>query len=106
MVHELKLLQSKALTTQQIQTEMDKFDFEVKDVTLSGNNNEIGVVRVVGALDKEEIAEVKDHFSKDFGVEPNVSTVSPTIGKELAEKCNQGCSDFINWNHFICFYPL
>ena len=81
----IEITSGKALTTQQIQTEMDKFDFEVKDVTLSGNNNEIGVIRVVGALDKEEIAEVKDHFSKDFGVEPNVSTVSPTIGKELAE---------------------
>ena len=37
------------------------------------------------SLNKEEIAEVKDHFKKDYGVEPNVSTVSPTIGKELAK---------------------
>ena len=57
----------------------------MKDITLSGNNNEIGVVRVVGALDKEDIAQVKDQFKKDLGVEPNVSTVSPTIGKELAK---------------------
>lgn len=75
----------KAITTEQIQKEMDKFNFEVKDVTLAGNNNEIGVVRIVDALDKEEIAQVKDHFKKDLGVEPNVSTVSPAIGKELAK---------------------
>ena len=75
----------KPITTEQIQKEMDKFNFDVKDVTLAGKNNEIGVVRIVGALDKEKIAQVKDHFKKDLGVEPNVSTVSPTIGKELAK---------------------
>ena len=76
---------NKPISTEQLQKEMDKFDFEVKDITLAGTNNEIGVVRVVGALDKEDIAEVKDHFKKDLGAEPNVSTVSPTIGKELAK---------------------
>ncbi|MEH6948073.1 protein translocase subunit SecDF [Bacillus sp. JJ634] len=75
----------KPLTTQQIETEMNKLDIEVKDINFAGTNNEIGVVRVIGVLDKEEIAELKDHFSKDFGVEPNVSTVSPTVGKELAK---------------------
>ncbi len=76
---------AKPITTEQIQKEMDNFDFEVKDITLAGTNNEVGVVRVVGALNKEDIAQVKDHFKKDLGVEPNVSTVSPTIGKELAK---------------------
>ena len=75
----------KPLTTQQIETEMNKLDIEVKDINFAGTNNEIGVVRVIGVLDKEEIAQLKDHFSKDFGVEPNVSTVSPTVGKELAK---------------------
>lgn len=28
---------------------------------------------------------MKDHFKKDYGAEPNVSTVSPTVGKELAK---------------------
>lgn len=81
----IEITSDKPITTEQIQKEMDQFNFEVKDVTLAGTHNEIGVVRVVGALDKEEIAKVKDHFKKDLGVEPNVSTVSPTIGKELAK---------------------
>ncbi|AZV44540.1 protein translocase subunit SecDF [Peribacillus asahii] len=75
----------KPLTAEQIKTEMSKLDIEVKDINFAGTNQEIGVVRVIGVLDKEEIAELKDHFSKDFGVEPNVSTVSPTVGKELAK---------------------
>ncbi len=37
------------------------------------------------SLISEEIAELKDHFKKDYGAEPNVSTVSPTVGKELAK---------------------
>lgn len=81
----IEVASDKPLTIEQVEKEMQKFDFEVKDVNLAGQNNEIGVVRVIGALDKEQIAELKDHFSKDFGVEPNISTVSPTIGKELAE---------------------
>ena len=81
----IEISSDKPLTTEQIQTEMNKFDFEVKDVNLAGKNNEIGVVRIIGALDKDEIAQVKDHFKKDLGAEPNVSTVSPTIGKELAK---------------------
>lgn len=73
-----------SLTTEQIQKEMNKFNFEVKDVTLAGTNNNIGVVRIIGDLGKDDIAKVKDQFKKDFGADPNVSTVSPTIGKELA----------------------
>ena len=61
---------------------------------------------LVGVLDKEEIAEVKDHFSKDFGVEPNVSTVSPTVGKEFAKNAIMAVSDCINRNHFVCFHPI
>ncbi|MTE25185.1 protein translocase subunit SecDF, partial [Microbacterium sp. ZXX196] len=34
---------------------------------------------------KKEIANLKDHFKDKYGSEPNVSTVSPTVGKELAK---------------------
>ncbi|CAM5576908.1 preprotein translocase subunit SecD [Bacillus safensis FO-36b] [Bacillus safensis subsp. safensis] len=37
-----------------------------------------------GCRNKEKIAEVKDYFKDKYGTEPNVSTVSPTVGKELA----------------------
>lgn len=75
----------KPLTKEQIQKEMDTLNIEVKDINFSGNNNEIGVIRIIGDLDKEEIADLKDHFQEGYGAEPNVSTVSPTVGKELAK---------------------
>ncbi|MDP1417402.1 protein translocase subunit SecDF [Peribacillus simplex] len=73
------------LTTEQVKTEMGKagIDIDIKDVRPAGKENT--VVRTVGVLDKQEIAELKDHFKKDYGAEPNVSTVSPTVGKELAK---------------------
>lgn len=81
----IEIASKEALTTEQIKTEIDKFDIETKDIRLAGTNNENAVVRTVGVLDKQEIAELKDHFKKDYGSEPNISTVSPTVGKELAK---------------------
>lgn len=81
----IEIASKEALTTEQIKTEMDKFDIEAKDIRLAGTDDKNAVVRTVGVLDKQEIAELKDHFKKDYGAEPNVSTVSPTVGKELAK---------------------
>ncbi|MBM7691889.1 SecD/SecF fusion protein [Peribacillus deserti] len=75
----------KALTTSEIQEEFKSLDFEADDVVLSGNNNTIAVARLQGVLSKEEISKVKDHFDDKYGSEPSISTVSPTIGKELAK---------------------
>ena len=41
-------------------------------------------VRTLGVLSKDEIAKTKTFFHDKYGTDPNVSTVSPTIGKEIA----------------------
>ncbi|MEP9406860.1 protein translocase subunit SecDF [Peribacillus frigoritolerans] len=81
----IEIASKDVLTTQQVKTEMGKagIDIDIKDVRPAGKGNT--VVRTVGVLDKQEIAELKDHFKKEHGAEPNVSTVSPTVGKELAK---------------------
>ncbi|MFA1711733.1 protein translocase subunit SecDF [Peribacillus frigoritolerans] len=84
----IEIASKDVLTTQQVKTEMEKVGIDeddIKDVRLAGQDNKNAVVRTVGVLDKQEIAELKDHFKKDHGAEPNVSTVSPTVGKELAK---------------------
>ncbi|WP_454870921.1 protein translocase subunit SecDF [Priestia megaterium] len=73
------------VTQAEIQREMKSLDIETDDVVITGKNNDTGVVRVVGVLNKKEIANLKDHFKDKYGSEPNVSTVSPTVGKELAK---------------------
>ncbi|MDZ5470850.1 protein translocase subunit SecDF (plasmid) [Bacillus sp. 31A1R] len=81
----IELLSEKALTTQEVKDELTKVNLETNDIVISGENKEIGVARIKDVMTKEEIATLKQHFKDEFGAEPNVSTVSPTVGKELAE---------------------
>ena len=81
----LEITSDKPLTTEQIAKEVEQFGMENDDIVLSGDNNEIAVVRSVGELSQAEVLEVKEYFSSKYGTEPNVSTVSSTVGKELAK---------------------
>ncbi|CAH2716230.1 Protein translocase subunit SecDF [Neobacillus rhizosphaerae] len=73
------------LTTEQVKSAFIKLDLKPDDVVISGDKKEKGAVRMVGVLSKNEIADLKAELKKEFGFEPNVSTVSPTVGKELAK---------------------
>lgn len=73
-----------ALTKEEMKSELATLNIETDDIVISGNNQEIGVARFKDVLNKEEIANLKAHFHQKFGFDPTVSTVSPTVGKELA----------------------
>jgi len=75
----------KTLTTEEVKSELTEIGFPTDDIVLAGTNNEIGVARYKGVFNKTEIAKLKTHFSDKYGSEPNVSTVSSTVGKELAK---------------------
>ncbi|RSK27989.1 protein translocase subunit SecDF [Bacillus sp. HMF5848] len=81
----IEILANDTVTAEEIKQEFNALNIETKDIFLSGTNNEIGVARLLGVLDQGEIAKVKDHFATLYGAEPNISTVSPTVGKELAK---------------------
>ncbi|MCQ6278225.1 protein translocase subunit SecDF [Bacillus sp. EB600] len=81
----VEVLSNTPLTTQQIQGTFNKLHLKTEDIVISGNKKNIGAARLKGVLTKNEIANLKSTFSKEYGSEPNVSTVSPTIGKELAK---------------------
>ncbi|MCP8967288.1 protein translocase subunit SecDF [Ectobacillus ponti] len=57
---------------------------EIKDIVHTGSDNKGAAIRTIGVLSKDEIATLKSAVKQKYGAEPNVSTVSPTIGKELA----------------------
>ncbi|MBW7651393.1 protein translocase subunit SecDF [Anoxybacillus sp. ST4] len=78
------LMSETSLTTEEVKQELNKLRLEPKDIVLSGNKNEMAIVRFLGVLDQKEISQLKSHFKEKYGIEPNVSTVSPTVGKELA----------------------
>lgn len=80
----IEVLSNESLTANEIESEFEKLGLEPDEVILSGEENEIGVARFVGVFDQKTIANVKEHFQNQYDLEPNVSTVSPTVGKELA----------------------
>ncbi|MBP2240550.1 SecD/SecF fusion protein [Cytobacillus eiseniae] len=81
----IELLAKDSLTKEEVKTELADFGIETEDIVISGDDKNIGVARTKDVLSKDEVAELKAHFNKEFGSEPNVSTVSPTVGKELAK---------------------
>jgi SecD/SecF fusion protein len=81
----IEVLADKALTKEEVQTALEESNINTDDIVISGNQSEIGVARYKGVLTKDEIAALKSDIKGKFGAEPNVSTVSPTVGKELAK---------------------
>ncbi|WP_062104581.1 protein translocase subunit SecDF [Bacillus niameyensis] len=76
----------KSLTAEEVQSELESIGFPTEDIVLSGAKNEIGVARYKDPLNKDEVAQLKNHFKEQYGSEPNVITVSPVVGKEIAKK--------------------
>ncbi len=81
----VELLSKEPLTTEMVSNELEKIDMKTDDIVISGDDNNIGVARFKGMLSKAEIADLKSHFKEAFGADPNVSSVSPTVGKEIAK---------------------
>ncbi|QCJ43593.1 protein translocase subunit SecDF [Bacillus sp. S3] len=81
----VEILSNSPLTVEKINSSFEKHHLKTDDVVISGEKKNIGAARLVGVLSKNEIAKLKSDFNKEYGSEPNVSTVSPTIGKELAK---------------------
>lgn len=81
----IEILSDSKLTAEQVKAELAKMDIKTDDIVISGDKGEVGVARLKGVLSKEEISDLKSQIKEEFGAEPNVGTVSPTIGKELAK---------------------
>lgn len=81
----IEVQSSQAITSDEYQERLGKVGIETDDIVISGEENNIGVARIKDVLSQKEIAELKEHFSNEFGIEPNISTVSPQVGKELAK---------------------
>ncbi|WP_053364197.1 protein translocase subunit SecDF [Bacillus sp. FJAT-27251] len=81
----IEVLSESRINADELKEDLQASGIETDDIVISGDNGEIGVARYKDALTKEEIADLKADFQGKYGAEPNVSTVSPTIGKELAK---------------------
>ncbi|WP_062355552.1 protein translocase subunit SecDF [Bacillus kwashiorkori] len=79
----IEIMSNQSFTTEEVKTELEQFNIETNDIVLSGANKEIAVARYKGLLKQEEINELKDYFHDKYGIDPNISVVTPTVGKEL-----------------------
>ncbi|OMH35355.1 protein translocase subunit SecF, partial [Bacillus thuringiensis] len=80
-------LQSKqAVTVSDVHKDFKELNIDVKEENIvpTGDDNKGFAVRTLGVLSKDEIAKTKTFFHDKYGTDPNISTVSPTIGKEIA----------------------
>ncbi|MET3699983.1 protein translocase subunit secF /protein translocase subunit secD [Bacillus oleivorans] len=81
----VQIVSNDSLTTEEVSGELDEIGMPSEDIVLAGEDNEMVVVQYKGVMTKEEIDAIKTHFTELYGSEPSVSTVSPTVGRELAK---------------------
>ncbi|WP_342598481.1 protein translocase subunit SecDF [Psychrobacillus sp. FSL H8-0483] len=73
------------LTQEIVSEKIESIGLSSEDIVLSGENGDSAVVRYKEEFSQEEIKTLKAEMTEQFGEEPTVSTVSPTVGKELAK---------------------
>ncbi|MFA9557180.1 protein translocase subunit SecF [Evansella sp. AB-rgal1] len=78
------ILSDEAVTAEEITSEFETIGLTPDDITIAGDNNEIGRVGFIGALNQEETLRIQSHFESVYGHTPTASTVTPMVGEELA----------------------
>lgn len=73
------------LTKEIVSEKLDNIGLSSDDIVLSGENNEIAVVNYKEDFTQEEVKTLKTTMTEEFGIDPTVSSVSPTVGRELAK---------------------
>ncbi|MFC4409921.1 protein translocase subunit SecDF [Chungangia koreensis] len=81
----MEIVSDNQLTQQEITDYVEEIGYPSEDVVISGDLNNIGVVRYKEEFSQQNINELKTTIQKDYGHDPNISTVSPTVGKELVQ---------------------
>jgi SecD/SecF fusion protein len=81
----VEVLSSESLTQEQLSNQLEELGYPSSDIVISGDNRDIGVVRYKDEFNQEEVNKFKAELSAVYGSDPNISTVSSTVGKELAK---------------------
>ncbi|MFJ7917538.1 MULTISPECIES: protein translocase subunit SecDF [unclassified Lysinibacillus] len=80
------------LTKEEVSKYLDSIGFSSEDIVLAGEKNNSAVIRYKDDLSQAEILKFKKEAGKKYGHEPGVSTVSPTVGKELVKNAIKALS--------------
>ncbi|RCW66438.1 protein translocase subunit SecDF [Saliterribacillus persicus] len=82
----VEVLAEETLTEEEIETAYESLGLSTTGkIVFAGEDNNIAVARFDKELTQEQVAEVREYFTDAYGSAPSVSTVSPTVGQELAK---------------------
>ena len=79
----VEMLAEQKLDEAEVTKLLEDIGHPTTDVVISGDDKKIGVARYKEDFTQEEVNKIKRALSEEYGAEPNVSTVSNTVGKEL-----------------------
>lgn len=80
-----EILTESAVTQDEISTYLNDIGYPTDDIVISGEKKNIGVARFNDEFSQEEVNDIKTKVAEKYGSEPNISTVSDKVGKELAK---------------------
>lgn len=80
----IELMSPETLTAEVVMDEFASIGLTPDNVLLAGDQNEMAYATFIGVIEQQEIINVQRHFQAVWGAEPNISTVTPTVGRELA----------------------
>ncbi|WP_338470366.1 protein translocase subunit SecDF [Niallia sp. XMNu-256] len=81
----IEILADQAITSEMVSQDLEELDITTDDIVISGDGQNIGVARTSDVLSQEEISNLKAELKDAYGSEPNVSSVTPMVGKEIAK---------------------
>lgn len=76
---------SQPLASEEIANYLDDIGYPSSDIVISGDTGNIGVVRYKDEFKQDEVNTFKANIAEEFGMDPNISTVSSTVGNELVK---------------------
>ncbi|MFN7249212.1 MAG: protein translocase subunit SecF [Anaerobacillus sp.] len=80
----VELLSNETLTAERVNAEFAEIGLAPDSVLLAGDRSEMAYASFIGVLPQEDVLKVQRHFHESFGSEPNISTVTEMVGRELA----------------------
>ncbi len=73
------------LKINEVKKTFNELGYQPDQALLNGNSHNVATVRLNKVLNQDQIADVKSAVKQKFGIAPNVSTVSPQVGRDLAK---------------------
>ena len=81
----VEVLSESALSQDELQSYLEGIGYPTDDIVISGDASDIGVARYTEEFSQEDVTTMTNTIEEDYGAAPNISTVSPTVGIELAK---------------------